>query len=145
MRLNYSTLAHTLHSRLQLIRNKLDFEPGMEPSQMVTRNLKYFEKAGESVQKHHNFRSNRSDFIDAAELFMSTVETPVPGTGSGQYIVEAFHTGDGSWYPISEETLSNGMSGEIKPLTLEAAKKLHAWVAKNGGQAYARISNYKKP
>ncbi|GGM82007.1 hypothetical protein GCM10010967_12170 [Dyadobacter beijingensis] len=144
MKLNYTVLAHTLHSRLQLIRNKLDFEPGMEPSQMVIRNLKFFEKAGESVQKYHNFRSNRSDFIDAAELFLSTVDPANPGSETGQYMVEAFHTGDNNWYPISEETLSNGMSGEIKPLTLEAAKKLHAWLVKNGGQAYARISNYKK-
>lgn len=145
MRLNYSTLAHTLHSRLQLIRNKLDFEAGMEPSQMVIRNLKYFEKAAESVYTYHQFRSNRSDFIDAAELFISTVKPPVSSEEPEQWSVEIRDTGDNSWYPISEETLPNGLSGEIKPLTLEAAGKLHAAMRKLNSAGNVRLARYKKP
>lgn len=145
MRKNYSTLVHTLHSRLQLIRNKLDFKFGMEASQMVIRNLKYFEKASESVERFHNFRSDRSDFIDAAELFMSTVEPDGADGQAGRYVVEAYHTVDDVWYPISEETLSNSLSGKIKPMTLAAAQKLHAWVCKNSNPSYVRINNYKQP
>lgn len=145
MKLNYSTLAHTLHSRLQLIRNKLDYKFGMEPAQMVIRNLRYFEKAGESVQRYHNFHSTRSDFIDAAELFMSTVEPNETGSQSPKWMVEMLDTGDNRWYPISEETLLKGQSGKIEPLTLEKAGALYTIMCQHGDPNYVRVSRYKKP
>ncbi|GGH55939.1 hypothetical protein GCM10007423_64010 [Dyadobacter endophyticus] len=45
----------------------------MDPSQVVLRNQKHFEKIGTEVAEHHNYRCNRSDFYDAAEIMLLTI------------------------------------------------------------------------
>ena len=71
----YSLAVRALHSRLQLIRNKLDVDQGMTPNEVVERNLKYFKRAGESVElQHEGVRCDRFDFHHAAELFLTSVD-----------------------------------------------------------------------
>lgn len=73
MRKNYSIYAHAVHSRLQLIRNKLDFSLGMSVGEMIRRNEKYFELIADSITTYHNHKPGLSEFYDAGEMFMSTV------------------------------------------------------------------------
>lgn len=70
----YSLTVHALHSRLQLIKNKLDFAPGMLPGDVAIRNKKYFDKASESVLNDHELRCDRSDYYHAAELFLISLD-----------------------------------------------------------------------
>ena len=89
---NYSIYAHALHSRLQMIRNKLDFNAQMHPSDVVIRNQKYFDKAGISVEQHHEFHCGRSEFHQAAEMLLLTLkeaeadprDLPLWGTGAAK-------------------------------------------------------------
>jgi hypothetical protein len=66
----FSIAAHLLHSRLQLVRNKLEAKKDMKPIELVDWNMKIFERAGESVQKQHEIRCGKTEHIDAAELFL---------------------------------------------------------------------------
>jgi hypothetical protein len=71
---NYSIYAHALHSRLQLIRNKLDYSLNMKPSQVVIKNLLYFKKAAESIENQHIYVCDRGDYFDAAELLLLSLD-----------------------------------------------------------------------
>jgi hypothetical protein len=71
---NYSVAVHMLHSRLQLVRGKLDADKSMLPSTVVTRNIKVFERAAESVQRHHELHCGRTEFYGAAELFLFSLD-----------------------------------------------------------------------
>ncbi|MBE8971059.1 hypothetical protein IQ277_34130 [Nostocales cyanobacterium LEGE 12452] len=46
----------------------------MDPSQVVLRNQKHFEKVAIEVAEHHNYQCNRSDFYDAAEIMILTID-----------------------------------------------------------------------
>lgn len=74
VRKNYSIVVHALHSRLQLVRNKLDVNKKMTPTDVVTRNLRIFEKAGESVKIYHDQKCGKSEYYDAAELFLLSID-----------------------------------------------------------------------
>lgn len=138
----YSLKAHAIHSRLQMIRDKIDATADMHPSQVVIRNLKYFERAGNSVETQHSLHCDRIDFVDAAELFQTTLENPEPNEYPNKFMVIT-RSGKDEWYPISAETLPNGLSGEIKPLTQQEANKLCAEMRKHGGSSNYQITNYK--
>ena len=71
---NYSIYVHALHSRLQLVRNKLDISKKMTPNDVITRNLRMFEKAGESVKIYHDHKCGKSEYYDAAELFLLSID-----------------------------------------------------------------------
>ena len=66
----FSVAAHLIHSRLQLVRNKLEATKNMTPQEFVEWNLKVFERAGESVKLQHEVKTGKSNYIDAAELFL---------------------------------------------------------------------------
>lgn len=138
----YSLKVHAIHSRLQLIKDKIDADAEMHPSQVVIRNLKYFERAGASVETQHSLHCDRSDFVDAAELFQMTLEKPEPEKYPNQFMVIT-RSGRDEWYPISTDTLPNGLSGEIKPLTQAEANELCAEMRKQGGTSNYQIANYK--
>ena len=74
MKKNHSIIVHAVHSRLQLIRNKLNFRPDMKPNDLINWNERYFDLVADSVETFHHYKPNRSDFQDAAELFLSTVD-----------------------------------------------------------------------
>ncbi|WP_138485257.1 hypothetical protein [Dyadobacter bucti] len=71
MKRNHSITAHAIHSRLQMIRNKIQISPAMFPSDIVSFNQKYFDKAGESVEKYHSHTCNKLNYYEAAELFLA--------------------------------------------------------------------------
>jgi hypothetical protein len=68
---NYTIHSHALHSRLQLIRSKLDINPSMTSEQFLMRNRKYFIKAAESIETYHNFKCGDFEYNQAAELFIT--------------------------------------------------------------------------
>ncbi|MCF2506837.1 hypothetical protein L0663_25835 [Dyadobacter sp. CY107] len=57
-----------------MIRNKLDCNAHMSPSDVVVRNQKYFEKAGISVNQQHECRCGRSEYHEAAEMLLFTLK-----------------------------------------------------------------------
>lgn len=67
---NYSLSVHALHSRLQLVRTKINAEPGMSPAELIGLNTEIFDRAAESVQSHHQIECSRFEYHGAAELFM---------------------------------------------------------------------------
>lgn len=62
----------------------------MGPSDVVIRNQKYFDKAGVSVEQQHEFQCGRSEFHQAAEMLLLTLneaeanprDLPMWGTGA---------------------------------------------------------------
>lgn len=70
---NYSIFAHAMHSRLQLIRDKIDTNPEMTAQEMVSLNKKYFDLIADSVDTYHHYKAGRTDYMNAAELFLSTL------------------------------------------------------------------------
>ncbi|OJV15215.1 MAG: hypothetical protein BGO21_29870 [Dyadobacter sp. 50-39] len=140
----YSLTAHALHSRLQLVHNKLDAEPKMDPSQVVIRNLKIFEKAGQSVAMHHNQLATRTEYLEAAELFLMTVEgydAKQPTKKEELYVVLVRLIGH-EWYPMTEEMISGGKSSEVRTMTQEEAKKLYLKLCSRGKPSDYRVSIY---
>lgn len=66
----YSLSVHALHSRLQLVRSKINAEPGMAPVELIQLNKDIFDRAAESVRTHHQVQCDRFEYHGAAELFM---------------------------------------------------------------------------
>ena len=71
---NYSIFAHALHSRLQLIKNKIEASPDMSPQELITLNKKYFDLVAQSVDTFHHYKAGRNDYHNAAELFLATLD-----------------------------------------------------------------------
>lgn len=71
---NYSIFAHAMHSRLQLIKDKINSNPEMTAQEMVTLNKKYFDLIADSVDTYHHYKAGRTDYMNAAELFLSTLD-----------------------------------------------------------------------
>jgi hypothetical protein len=71
---NYPVFVHVLHSRLQLVRNKIQTSPDMTASEMVLLNLPLFELIRDAVYTFHNYKPGRSDYQQAAELYLSTLD-----------------------------------------------------------------------
>lgn len=148
---NYSLLVHALHSRLQLVRNKLDANPAMDPSQLVIRNQRIFLRASQSVEQHHNQRCNRSDFIDAAELFLMTLENddimnqPIWTVQRNDfYVVEVRGSGD-EWFPLTEEMAGEGKSKDIIKSDHAGALALYKRMCKRGSSVNFRVTRYTLP
>lgn len=74
LRKNYSIFVHAIHSRLQLIRNKLDYAPDMEVNEFRERNKKYLAIVKESIRINHDYSVNVAEEYDAAVLFLHTVD-----------------------------------------------------------------------
>lgn len=67
-------MVYAVHRRLQLIRHKLNFRPDMKPTDFINWNERYFGLVADSVKTFHDHKPNRSEFHDAAELFLSTLD-----------------------------------------------------------------------
>lgn len=141
----YSLTAHALHSRLQLVHSKLDAEPKMDPSQVVIRNLRIFEKAGQSVAMHHNQLATRTEYLEAAELFLMTVEgydtLKQPAKKEDLYVVLVRLTGH-EWYPMTEEMILGNRSTKVMTMTYEEADKTYVRLCSRGKPADYRVSKY---
>ena len=72
---NYSIFAHALHSRLQLIKNKIEAVPGMSPKDLVILNKTYFDLVAQSVDTFHHYKAGRNDYHNAAEPFLQTLNS----------------------------------------------------------------------
>ncbi|MCE6993080.1 hypothetical protein [Dyadobacter sp. CY323] len=147
---NYSLYAHALHSRLQMIRNKLDINPILPPSDIVAINLKYFEKAGESVSKQHHYQCNRGDYHAAAELLLMTLnpeeqkikDQPLWTIHKNDfYVIEVRGSGKDEWIPVTEE-MAAGRLGGPKKMTHEEAMLVYRQMCKRTSSVNLRISKY---
>ena len=116
----------------------------MDPSQAVIRNLKIFEKAAQSVAMHHNQLATRTEYLEAAELFLMTVEgydAKQPTKKEELYVVLVRLIGH-EWYPMTEEMISGGKSSEVRTMTQEEAKKLYLKLCSRGKPSDYRVSIY---
>ena len=66
----FFTASHLLHSRLQLIRNKMQVRKDMTPQDLVEWNKNKFDRAAESVTLQHEIHVGRTEMHQAAELFI---------------------------------------------------------------------------
>lgn len=152
MKKNHSIIAHAIHSRLQLIRNKIQITPQMSPSEIVAFNQKYFDMVGVSVERYHNHTCNKLNYYEAAELFQSaflsddrTIEKQPIWTAHKNdfYVVEVRGAGKDEWNPMTEEMLEIGKRPEIKKMSHTEAMELHRQLSKRGSSANFRVSGYK--
>lgn len=85
----YSAAAHLIHSRMELIRHKLDIPRFVQIATLAYKYKEYFDKAAASVEKQHNIVCEYKDSFDAAELlYLSTY--PPPGKNDIRYDVVQF-------------------------------------------------------
>lgn len=122
-----------------------------DPSQLVIRNQRIFLRASQSVEQHHNQRCNRSDFIDAAELFLMTLEAddilnqPMWTVHCNDfYVVETRAVGD-EWHALTEEMAGKGKSKDIIKTDYEGALALYKRMCKRGSSVNFRIMRYPLP
>lgn len=74
MKKKYTIYAHAIHSRIQMIRDKILYEKGMTARDLVVRNKKYFELAIDSVMKQHDLtHPHIDDTFDAATMFLISI------------------------------------------------------------------------
>jgi hypothetical protein len=74
IRKNYPITTHVVHSRLQLLRNKVKISENISASEFVMLNLPLFESIRDSVDTYHHYKPGRSEYQGAAELFLSTID-----------------------------------------------------------------------
>lgn len=79
---NYSIFTHAMHSRLQLIKNKILVTPEMTVQELITLNQKYFDLVAESVDTFHHYKAGRIEYHNAAEMFLSTLDSAEKETES---------------------------------------------------------------
>lgn len=73
----YSAAAHLIHSRLQLIRHRLDIKKDAQAASMVWQYRKILDKAAESVLIQHGINSEYKDIFDACELLYNSFHPPL--------------------------------------------------------------------
>ena len=65
---NYSIASHLIHSRLEMIRERFEFEKGIFSGSLIFKYRQYFNKAAEAILIHHNVTSEYRDLCGAAQL-----------------------------------------------------------------------------
>lgn len=70
----YSIYVHAMHSRIQLIRNKINYEKWMTVQDLVENNNKYFQRAASSIESDHGYLPVGIDWIQTAQMFLMTVD-----------------------------------------------------------------------
>jgi len=74
LRKNYSLFTHAIHSRLQLIRSRLDYEENMTVNLFRERNKKHFDDIRESIRTNHDYSVDVSNDYDAAVMFLHSID-----------------------------------------------------------------------
>jgi len=74
LRKNYDLITHAIHSRMQLIRNKFDFDQKMSVNEFREKNKKNFENIKESIRINHDFSVNVAFEYDAAVMFLHSID-----------------------------------------------------------------------
>jgi hypothetical protein len=97
---NYSIAAHLIHSRMQLIRHRLEISEHIEIANLVYRNREFFDKAAASVLKHHNVASEYKDLANAAELLYKSIYPPPGANDLRYYTVQYFDSRTQMWLDI---------------------------------------------
>jgi len=74
LRKDYSLLIHAIHSRMQLIRSKMEYDDTMTVNDFRERNKKNIENIAESIRINHDFSINRAHEYDAAVMFLHSID-----------------------------------------------------------------------
>jgi len=74
LRKNYSIFTHAVHSRMQLIRSKLDYDQNMTVNEFRARNKVYFEPIRESIRINHDYNVDVTDEYDATVMFLHSID-----------------------------------------------------------------------
>jgi len=74
LRKDYSLITHAIHSRMQLIRSKMEYNQTMSVNDFRERNKKYIENTSESVRTSHNQSVNVAHEYDASVMFLHTID-----------------------------------------------------------------------
>ena len=118
---NYSITSHLIHSRLERIRERFEFEKGIFSGTLVFQYREYFDKAAETILNHHNVQSEYRDLCGAAQLLHDSF---YPKPSVKYYVVEHRLDNPERWIKVDSWNKESGYSEALpyERLTLEQAK-----------------------
>jgi len=120
---NYSIASHLIHSRLEMIRERFEFEKGIFSGTLVFQYREYFDKASEAILIHHNVQSENRDLCGAARLnYYMILFYPKPSVK--YYAVEYRLDNPERWVKIKSWNKNTGHDEAFthERLTLEEAR-----------------------
>lgn len=71
---NYNLITHAIHSRMQLIRHRFDYNQEMTVNEFREKNKKHFENIKESIRINHDFSVNVAFEYNAAVMFLHSID-----------------------------------------------------------------------
>jgi len=118
---NYSIASHLIHSRLEMIRERFEFEKDIFSGSLVFQYREYFNKAAEAILIHHNVTSEYRDLCGAAQLLHDSF---YPKPSVKYYVVEHRLDNPERWIKIKSWNKDTGYVEALsyEMLTLEEAK-----------------------
>ena len=117
---NYSITSHLIHSRLERIRERFEFEKGIFSGTLVFQYREYFDKAAETILNHHNVQSEYRDLCGTAQLLHDSF---YPKPSVKYYVVEYRLDNPERWVKIKSWNKKTGHDEALtdERLTLEEA------------------------
>jgi len=74
LRKDYSLLIHAIHSRMQLIRSKMEYDQTMTVNDFREANKVRIEQIAESIRNFHNQSVNVAHEYDASVMFLHSID-----------------------------------------------------------------------
>ncbi len=93
---------------------------------------------------HHNQLATRMEYLEAAELFLMTVEgyDAKPSIKKEDLYVVLVRLTGYEWYPMTEEMILGNRSTKVMTMTQQDANKLYLKLCSRGKPADYRVSKY---
>ena len=131
---NHSAAAHLIHSRMQLLRHRLEVTEFIQIPMLVYKYQDYFDAAAASVLKRHNIESEYRDLCEAADLLYNTFYPPPMKNDVTYYAVQHLDYRTEMWFDIKWWDKENGFKLADPDERLTMGEALYRLASMNVGK-----------
>jgi len=105
----YSQASHLIHSRLEMIRSRLEIREHELAANIVYKYREILDRAAASVQSQHGITSTYKDIFDAAQMLHNCLFPPPSKNAIRYHVVQFNDHKAGTWVDIAWWTKEDGI------------------------------------